>query len=181
MLSELLAAHRHGRTPPWLFALAFAVAAAAAFMVWLAHPRDWIEVVNLVLAGVILEVAGLVLIAPIGLITGAYRKRPQDFGASRRRPFGLVALVMIGVIGFLYLFANNMAWLPVLGSPDLWRYPPWDGRWAGYWVKQVWGTGLYFALFLASALVQLAWDHLEQRHWRKIAERRPTPILLDGD
>ena len=179
MAQDLVAMPR--RTPPWLFLLVLAVAAAAVFMVWRAHPRNWAEVANLVLAGVILEVAGLALALPIGLITGAYRKRPQDYGAPRRRPFGFVALAMIGVIGFLYLFANNMAWLPALGSPDLWSYPPWDAHWARYWVKQGWGTGLYFGFFLASALAQVLWDHLDQRHWRKLAEARPAPITLDGD
>ena len=88
---------------------------------------------------------------------------------------------MIGVIGFLYLFANNMAWLPALGSPDLWSYPPWDAHWARYWVKQGWGTGIYFGFFLVSALAQVLWDHLDRRHWRKLAEARPAPITLDGD
>jgi hypothetical protein len=181
MPSERAAARGHRRTPPWLFLLALIVAAAAAFMVWLAHPRDWAEVVNLVLAGVILETLGLLIALPIGLSTGIYRKRPRDFGAGRRRPLGLVALVTIAVIGFLYLFANNMAWLSILGSPKLWSYPPWDGRWAGYWAKQVWGTGLYFGLFAASALAQVGWDHLDHWRWRRIAEARPKPITLDGD
>jgi hypothetical protein len=172
---------RRRRTPSWLFLLLLAVAAAAVFMVWRAHPRNWAEVANLVLAGLILEVAGLTLALPIGLITGAYRKRPQDYGAPRRRPFGVLALVMIGVIAVLYLFANNMVWLPALGSPDLWRYPPWDGRWAHYWVKQGWGTGLYFGCFLLSALTQVLWDHLDHRHWRKLARARSAPITLDGD
>lgn len=168
-------------TPPWLYLVLLAMAAVTAFLIWRAHPASWVEVGDIVLAGLILEVAGLILAAPIGLITGAYRKRPRDYGAPRRRPFGVVALGVIVLSGGLYLLANNLLWIPFLSSPEIWKYPPWDARWTSFWIKQGAGTGVYFGLFLGSAVLQAVWDDLDRRHWRKLAQARPKPVMLQAD
>jgi hypothetical protein len=167
-------------TPPWLLLVLLAATAATVYLVWRAHPDTWEEAANIVLAGLILELVGLVVTLPIGLLTGAYRKRPDDYGAPRRRRFGFVAGLMILLIGGLYLFGNNIFWLPKFAPREIWSSVPWDPKWRGYWVVQGLWTGGYAALILASALVQGAWDEAERRRWRKLAASRRPPVVLDA-
>jgi hypothetical protein len=164
-------------TPPWLLLLALVMAASAVGAVWLAHPKDTTELIDIVLAGVILELAGLIVALPIGLITGAYRTRPQDY-PLRRRPPGFVAVVTIGLIGGLYLFDSNLVFLPKFASRDIWRYAPWDPRWARYWIVQGIWTAVYAGAVLASAALQAAWDRAEHVRRRRLAEARRPPLVL---
>lgn len=169
-----------GRTPLSLFAALLVMAAAAAAAVWRAHPNDGRELLDIVLAALMLEVAGLIVVLPIGLLTGVYQKRPADYGSPRRRPFGLVAVLIAGATFGLYLLTNNLAWLPVFAPRELWRFAPWDPHWNDYWAKQRAGTALYAGFLLGSAGLQLLWDRWDHHHWRKIAEARPRPLTLDG-
>ena len=155
-------------------------AIAAGWAISLNHPRDWSEVGLIILVALATELASLVIIFPVGVLTGVYRFRPRDFPRLRRRPVGLVATLAIILLAVLQQVFGTGLFFDRMFPRAIWGVPPWDAQWLPYWEKYSLVIGAWVALIIAAAIAQAAWNQIDHARRRKLVAGRRAPTSLSA-